>query len=97
MNMQVTKEQADKVLVLVASALDLPEGGNKVLEVLNTAMADEWVRLEDYPNYEQNLGTGEVRNARTHRVLKPDAGGRVRLKGKSAQWDKFKVQGGAHG
>ncbi|EGQ8002037.1 hypothetical protein QQ213_003212 [Vibrio vulnificus] len=57
-----------------------------VLAELNIASKAEWIRLDNYPNYEQNQRTMAVRNISTRRVLKPDSNGYVKCKDLRGKW-----------
>ncbi|HCG9615692.1 TPA: hypothetical protein NJ643_004017 [Vibrio parahaemolyticus] len=63
-----------------------------VLAELNIASKAEWIRLDNYPNYEQNQRTMAVRNIRTRRVLKPDNKGYVKCKSRLGKWDNIKTR-----
>ncbi|MUK46401.1 hypothetical protein GNP79_13880 [Aliivibrio fischeri] len=54
-------------------------------------VSSDWKKVENCPNYEIHSVTNVIRNRKTHRILKPNNCGHVRLKTKDGN-DYFKKQ-----
>ncbi|MFA0055376.1 hypothetical protein [Vibrio echinoideorum] len=52
---------------------------NELLKVLKSEAA-QWIPIEDCPKYQQHRDTGVIRNRSTHRVLKPNNSGFVKVR-----------------
>ncbi|PMO44775.1 hypothetical protein BCT10_13945 [Vibrio splendidus] len=52
---------------------------NGLLKVLKSE-AEQWTPIEDCPKYERHKETGVIRNRSTHRVLKPNNSGFVKIR-----------------
>ncbi|HCH2844792.1 TPA: hypothetical protein NKT21_004083 [Vibrio parahaemolyticus] len=50
-----------------------------VVRMLQAAESD-WLPIEDCPKYERHKETGVIRNRNTHRVLKPNNSGYVKVR-----------------
>lgn len=52
---------------------------NELLKVLQSE-AEQWIPIDDCPKYEKHKETGVIRNRSTHRVLKPNNSGFVKVR-----------------
>ncbi|CAK1815402.1 hypothetical protein [Vibrio crassostreae] len=87
----ITSKQAVAALEQLRVVLGLSADVD-VLEELNIASKTEWVRLDNYPNYEQNQRTKAVRNIGTRRVLKHDSNGYVKCRSRLGKWSNIKAK-----
>ncbi|CCN42951.1 hypothetical protein VIBNISO65_970033 [Vibrio nigripulchritudo SO65] len=44
------------------------------------SMGESWIDIEDCPKYQQHKDSGIIRNRSTHRVLKPNNSGYVKVR-----------------
>ncbi|MFW9657982.1 hypothetical protein V3H38_10955 [Vibrio parahaemolyticus] len=87
----MTNKQAVAALEQLRTILGMGKNMD-VLAELNKAANTQWEQISDYPNYEQNKGSGLVRNIKTKRVLKPDSKGYVKIKNLMGMFTNFKVE-----
>ncbi len=52
---------------------------NELLKVLQSE-TEQWTPIDDCPKYEKHKETGVIRNRSTHRVLKPNNSGFVKVR-----------------
>ncbi|UPR26285.1 hypothetical protein ITG08_05925 [Vibrio cyclitrophicus] len=52
---------------------------NKLLNALQSE-TEKWVSIKDSPKYQQHRDTGVIRNCSTHRVLRPNNSGFVKVR-----------------
>ncbi|PMO34297.1 hypothetical protein [Vibrio breoganii] len=52
---------------------------NELLKVLQSEV-EQWIPIEDCPKYVKHSETGVIRNRSTHRVLKPNNSGYVKIR-----------------
>lgn len=69
---------------LSSMGADYSLNSHQMLQLLQSAMCD-WSPLEDFPKYEIHNETRVIRNRNTHRVLKPNNCGFVKVRNKTGE------------